>query len=55
MGYDPNDRLFGDQWHHRNTGQAGGTADADIDTSLAWDIERGSEDTTIAIIDFGFG
>lgn len=50
----PNDPLFGRQWHHRNTGQDMGTEDADVDTSLAWDIEQGAAGTTIAIVDFGF-
>ena len=27
----PNDATFNSQWHHNNTGQTGGTADADID------------------------
>lgn len=34
----PNDTLFGNQWHLRNTGLSGGTADADSDASMAWDI-----------------
>ena len=50
----PNDPLFGDQWHHRNTGQSAGTADADTDTSWAWDITRGAAATVIAVIDSGF-
>lgn len=50
----PNDPLFPAEWHHENTGQNGGTPDADIDTPLAWDITRGSADRVIAVIDFGF-
>ena len=50
----PNDTLFRNQWHHRNTGQAGGTVDADIDTSWAWDISQGAAGTLIAVIDSGF-
>jgi subtilisin family serine protease len=50
----PNDPLFGDQWHHRNTGQSGGTVDADIDTDLAWDITLGNAGIVIAVIDGGF-
>ncbi len=49
-----NDTLFGNQWHHRNTGQNGGTVDADADTSMAWDITRGDPGTVIAVIDDGF-
>lgn len=37
----PNDTNFGSQWHHNNTGQTGGTVDADIDSDLAWDITTG--------------
>lgn len=37
----PNDTEFTQQWHHRNTGQGGGTVDADIDSDEAWDITTG--------------
>lgn len=37
----PTDPDFGDQWHHVNTGQTGGTPDADIDSDDAWDITTG--------------
>ena len=33
----PNDALFSAQWHLRNTGQTGGTPDADVDAELADD------------------
>lgn len=36
-----------------NTGQTGGTADADIDAPEAWDRTTGSLDTTVAVIDTG--
>lgn len=49
----PNDPLFGTQWHHRNTGQSGGTVDADIDSELAWDITLGDPGVVIAVIDNG--
>lgn len=49
----PNDDLFGLQWHLQNTGQGGGTAGADVDAPLAWDVTTGSVNTTIAIIDTG--
>jgi PKD repeat protein len=39
----PNDPQFGQQWHHRNTGQTSGTVDADIDTDEAWDITTGGQ------------
>lgn len=38
---DPNDPQYGQQWWHKNTGSNGGTADADIDSDLAWDITTG--------------
>ncbi len=50
----PNDPLFGNQWHHQNTGQGGGTVDADIDTPLAWQLSTGGSDIVIAVIDGGF-
>jgi cell wall-associated protease len=50
----PNDALFANQWHHRNTGASGGTTDADADTSMAWDITQGTAATVIAIVDNGF-
>jgi subtilisin family serine protease len=50
----PNDSLFGNQWHHQNSGLEGSTVDADVDSSLAWDVTQGANDTIIAIIDDGF-
>jgi subtilisin family serine protease len=49
----PNDENFSKQWALQNTGQNGGTADADIDAPEAWDIETGSSDVIIAVIDTG--
>ncbi|MGB0933752.1 MAG: S8 family serine peptidase [Lishizhenia sp.] len=37
----PTDPGFTNQWHHKNTGQTGGTLDNDIDTPDAWDITTG--------------
>ena len=37
----PNDPSYGDLWGLNNTGQAGGTADVDIDAPEAWDITTG--------------
>lgn len=50
----PIDPFFGNQWHHRNTGQNGGTVDADADTSWAWDLTLGDSSVVIAVIDDGF-
>lgn len=36
-----NDPGLNSQWHHVNTGQTGGTNDADIDSDEAWDITTG--------------
>lgn len=37
----PTDPSFANTWHHKNTGQTGGTTDSDIDTPNAWDITTG--------------
>ncbi len=37
----PDDPMFGQQWQWVNTGQNGGTPDADVDADLAWDITTG--------------
>ena len=49
----PDDTYFDDQWGLHNTGQAGGTVDADIDAPEAWDITTGSSSVIIAILDTG--
>ncbi len=49
----PNDPSFGMLWGLQNTGQSGGTADADIDAPEAWEIAIGSRDVVIGIIDSG--
>ena len=49
----PNDPRFPEQWHLDNTGQGGGTVDADVDAPEAWDVTTGSASITIAIIDDG--
>lgn len=49
----PDDSSFGDLWGLHNTGQAGGTVDADIDAPEAWDITTGSRDVIVAVIDTG--
>ncbi|MCP9236858.1 S8 family serine peptidase [Lewinella sp. JB7] len=37
----PDDPRYPQQWQHRNTGQAGGTAGADYNLEQAWDITTG--------------
>ncbi|MBC8232026.1 S8 family serine peptidase [bacterium] len=49
----PNDPRFDDLWGLHNTGQTGGTPDADIDAPEAWDITTGSEEIVVASIDTG--
>jgi serine protease len=56
----PNDPLFtANQWHLKNTGQTGGTVDADIDATEAWDISTGGttthDDTIVVCILEGSG
>jgi len=49
----PNDPYFYGQWHLHNTGELGGITGADVKAVDAWDLERGSSDITIAIVDDG--
>ena len=49
----PNDPSFSQMWGLNNTGQTGGTVDADIDAPEAWDITTGSSSVLIAVIDSG--
>jgi subtilisin-like proprotein convertase family protein len=48
----PNDPLFGQQWHLRNTGQMGGVAGIDLHITNVWDSLRGAG-VTIGIVDDG--
>jgi len=50
---DPNDPGYGNQWSLKNTGQSGGTPDADIDADLAWDLEAGDPSVWVGILDSG--
>ena len=49
----PNDPQFNTLWGLHNTGQMGGTVDADIDAPEAWNITCGSADVVVAVIDTG--
>jgi subtilisin family serine protease len=49
----PNDPRFGELWGLHNVGQSGGTPDADIDATEAWNITTGSNANIVAIIDSG--
>jgi hypothetical protein len=54
----PNDLSYGSQWNLHNTGQDGGTPDADIDADDAWDITTGGltalgDTIVVAVVDGG--
>jgi len=54
----PNDPMFGQLWGMQNTGQQDtdkqtGVAGVDIGATQAWDIETGSKDVVVAVIDTG--
>ena len=51
----PTDPMFSDQWALNNTGQGGGTADADIDAVEAWNKRTNCSNTIVAVIDTGVG
>lgn len=56
----PGDPSITQQWHHNNTGQTGGTVDADIDSDLAWDITTGGttaggHDIVVCLVEGGGG
>jgi len=49
----PNDEYFPMQWHLHNTGQSGGTPDADISAAEAWEITTGDPNIIVAVVDSG--
>lgn len=49
----PNDPRYPEMWGLNNTGQTGGTPDADIDAPEAWDLQTGSPNIVVAVIDTG--
>ena len=58
--FTPNDPLFDEQWHLRNTGKSGSRCDTDCDANNAWDIGDANgaghltgANTVIAVIDDG--
>lgn len=55
----PNDASFGQQWGMNNTGQNGGTPDADIDAPEAWNLTTSGltaagDTIVVCIVDGGF-
>jgi parallel beta-helix repeat protein len=49
----PNDTYFDNLWGMHNTGQTGGSENADINAPKAWDILTDAEDIIVAVIDTG--
>ena len=49
----PNDPDFGSQWALHNTGQTGGSSDADVDGPEAWELVTGNRDVIVAVMDTG--
>ena len=49
----PNDPGYRDLWGLNNTGQTGGTVDADVDAPEVWDTTTGSPGTVVGVIDEG--
>src|SRR3954452_14259181 len=49
----PNDTMFSQLWAMKNTGQSGGTVDADIDATDAWSLTTGSSSVIVGTIDSG--
>ena len=49
----PGDTHFTRQWALHNTGQTGGTVDADIDAPEAWNLSIGSTSVVVGVIDSG--
>jgi len=49
----PNDLFQSKLWGLHNTGQTGGTPDADIDAPEAWNIATGSDEIVVGLIDSG--
>lgn len=49
----PTDEDFIVQWHHRNTGQSGGTPGVDLESVPAWDLEQGNSAVVVAVLDTG--
>lgn len=49
----PNDARFSELYGLNNTGQTGGTNDADIDAVEAWDITTGDPSVVVAVLDTG--
>ena len=49
----PSDPLFNELWGLDNSGQTGGTIDADIDATEAWNLHTGSTEIVVGVVDTG--
>ncbi len=49
----PDDPRYPELWGLNNTGQTGGSADADIDADMAWGVSTGSPNVVVGVIDTG--
>ncbi len=49
----PDDPMFDQLWGLLNTGQTGGTPDADIDADDAWNVGTGTHDVLVGVVDTG--
>lgn len=49
----PNDPRFSELWGMLNTGQTGGTPGADIHAAQAWDLNIGTRQVIVAVVDSG--
>lgn len=50
---EPDDPHFEELWGLHNTGQSGGTPDADVDAPDAWEASRDATSVIVAVIDTG--
>ncbi|MFW6158877.1 MAG: S8 family peptidase, partial [Planctomycetota bacterium] len=49
----PDDPMFSSLWGLHNTGQTGGTPDADVDAPEVWGMTTGDSSVVVAVIDTG--
>lgn len=49
----PNDPFFSQQWFHDNPGTGAWLETADVQAEQAWDLEKGSRDVLVVIVDTG--
>lgn len=52
-GLTPNDSNYSSLWGLHNTGQTGGSSDADMDAPEAWDLSVGDPSIVVGVLDSG--